>query len=1074
MIRHPRLLPPPPKTQALGSPTFKPPPLDGSLTIAQIYDWHFENTPNHRLFVYAREDGSIRTINWPEAVQGIYAGAHILRNRFGWTPGMKEMPIVSILASSDTIPYFTLFVSCLRANYVPFPISPRNSPSAVAYLISKAGVSHLLIGHEPAMARLAEDAVRVLQKDYPPMVIPDISYVPLFEDLFNIGDAPVKPETLPFEYNGPDATAFIAHSSGSTAFPKPIYWSNHRTVQLALIPWFGERDLTDQIISLHTMPMYHGMFGTRRTFVCAACGLVLSAFEPKSPPTIPTPENFFDGARTTSSDIILCVPSFIEAWSRKPEYVQWLATRSGVLYGGGPLNKHAGDYMTSQGVSIFILYGSSEGGIISPVLPDQVGYDWEYFKFPDLVTAEMIPSGNETFELVMVSNEFCRPSVLNTRVNGIDAYATSDLMIPHPTKPGYWKIYGRVDDQIMHNTGEKTNPGPLENILNQDPHVLSSVMFGRGRFQAGVIVDPRPSFEFDPSDTTKLAEFRNRIWPTIVKMNEFAPQHSRLFKEMIIVPKPEKPFTYTAKMTVRRQTVIADYEDEIAALYETVEQSASLNIPPLVQWDASSILDFVRDVVHNVMPTEIGDDEDIFQHGCDSLQATWIRNCLLSPLRDLAQLDTREDTDNFVYEDPTISRLARFMFRKASGQHAEDTSVTSKSDAMHEMVAEFVQDFPIHAGERRLPLSTAKVVLVTGTTGELGCHLLSLLLADNNVVQIYAINRSSPQKGSLRDRQARALLERGLDGALLDSPKLSLLAADIARPSFDLPASVYQQMQDSVTHIIHSAWPVDFNLALRSFEPNLKGLRKLIDVSLGSPLVTPPPLLYTSSVGVFQNVSATNPLKETRIDCGIAISTGYPESKWIAEEILSKATTSTPLKSLIIRVGQLCGGMNGAWNTNEWVPALVQSAKFVGCIPDDSRDITWLPVHIAATAIIDFLEVDPATRIVHLVNPQPVAWTTIGNAIAADLGVPLIPYAEWLNRIENAQTKEKSFRALRLLKFFGSPNRRTGQERDAFGFPKLDLANALSASQSLRSPYCRLGEKEAHQWVRYWRSVGLF
>jgi hypothetical protein len=28
------------------------------------------------------------------------------------------------------------------------------------------------------------------------------------------------------------------------------------------------------------------------------------------------------------------------------------------LYGGGPLNKDAGDYMTSQGVSIFILYGS--------------------------------------------------------------------------------------------------------------------------------------------------------------------------------------------------------------------------------------------------------------------------------------------------------------------------------------------------------------------------------------------------------------------------------------------------------------------------------------------------------------------------------------------------------------------------------------------------------------------------------------------------------------------------------------------------------------------------------------------
>jgi hypothetical protein len=52
----------------------------------------------------------------------------------------------------------------------------------------------------------------------------------------------------------------------------------------------------------------------------------------------------------------------------------------------------------------------------------------------------------------------------------------------------------------------------LEIILNQDPHISSSVIFGRGHFQAGVIVDPKPAFKFDPSDLANLAEFRNRIW----------------------------------------------------------------------------------------------------------------------------------------------------------------------------------------------------------------------------------------------------------------------------------------------------------------------------------------------------------------------------------------------------------------------------------------------------------------------------------------------------------------------------------------------------------------------------------
>ncbi|KAJ6553311.1 hypothetical protein B0H19DRAFT_1263705 [Mycena capillaripes] len=1087
----PRSLPPPPQTQARRPSTFVPPPLDGTLTIAEIYDWHFEHTPLHRLFVYARTDESIREIYWPEAVQAIYTGAGILRNRFQWTAGIREMPVVSILASSDTIPYFILFMSCLRANYVPFPISPRNSPSAVANLISKAGVSHLLIGREPAMMRLADHAVRILKEQYSTTAVPDVSYALLFEELFvSVTDTSVASETLPFEYKGPDATACIMHSSGSTAFPKPIYWSNHRTIEASLIPWFGERDLTNQILSLHSMPMYHGM-GILQTFWSAACGLVLSAFEPKSPPTIPTPENLFNAARATGSDIIFCVPSFIETWSRRPEYIQWLVTREGVLYGGGPLNKEAGDYMTSQGVSIFILYGSSEGGIMSPILPSdlatlnprqiitcssaQVGYDWEYFRFPELVTAEMVPHGNNTFELVMVTNKFCRPAVLNTQVGGIDAYATSDLLVPHPVKSGYWKIYGRTDDQIMHNTGEKTNPGPLENILNQDTRVLSSVMFGRGRFQAGVIVDPKPAFKFDPSDSVKLAEFRNKIWPTVVKMNEFAPQHSRLFKEMILVPKPDKPFTYTAKMTVRRQAVIADYETEIAALYDTVEETTALNIPPLVEWDMGSVRDFVRNAIHKVMIKELGDDEDIFQYGCDSLQATWIRNCLLGALRDLAQLDTRRDTRNFVYEYPTISRLAHFVFEIASGQHEEDASMGAKYNAMHGMVAKYSQDFPTHTGERQVPSPGTKVVLVTGTTGELGCYLLSLLVADPAVAQVYVINRSSPQQLALRDRHARALVKRGLDASILESSKVSLLSGDVSKLGFDLPAPVYREMQQGVTHIIHTAWPVDFNLALASFEPNMKGLRNLVDFSLGSPFMEPPRLLYTSSIGIFKNGSK-NIFTETPVDSDLVGRNGYQESKWISEQILAKAAAVTPAKPLIIRVGQLSGGINGAWNIQEWVPAIIQSANFIGCIPEDSRDVTWLPVHIAAAAIIDFLEVDPSTKIVHLINPHPVSWLTLGNIIADELSVRLVPYAEWLSQVENVcqtQGNSKTFRALRLLPFFRSQNSQTDEGEDAFGFPKLDMRNALSASQSLRSPNCQLREKDVRQWIGYWRSAGL-
>ena len=44
---------------------------------------------------------------------------------------------------------------------------------------------------------------------------------------------------------------------------------------------------------------------------------------------------------------------------------------------------------------------------------------------------------------------------MNTAVDGILGFDTNDILMPHPTEKGWYKMYGRADDQIMHNTGEK-------------------------------------------------------------------------------------------------------------------------------------------------------------------------------------------------------------------------------------------------------------------------------------------------------------------------------------------------------------------------------------------------------------------------------------------------------------------------------------------------------------------------------------------------------------------------------------------------------------------------------------------
>ena len=74
---------------------------------------------------------------------------------------------------------------------------------------------------------------------------------------------------------------------------------------------------------------------------------------------------------------------------------------------------------------------------------------------------------------------------------------------------------------------------------------------------------------------------------------------------------------YTAKMTARRQAILKDYDEEINALYDVVEQTSQVDIPIPAEWTPSKSLDYMRHVVHKVMTQNVADEVDIFQHGCD-------------------------------------------------------------------------------------------------------------------------------------------------------------------------------------------------------------------------------------------------------------------------------------------------------------------------------------------------------------------------------------------------------------------------------------------------------------------------
>jgi len=556
-----------PKTQALSCSTFRLPPLDGTVHPAEFPDWHLAHSPDHPLFVYERPSGGVQILRWADAAQAVLHATQRLRTLLGWTPGRarsEKAPVVGIFASVDAITYWTVASGVIRAGYAVFLLSARSSPVDLAHFVRALGVKHLLISGDAATRTLVAAAINLLQGEDPVLAKHVTRHpIPLFENLY--WQPRLEPSDIPYERQGGDAAIVYLHSSGSTGLPKPVPWSNRRWLQTAAYTFYGDTDLTGTVHSIHASPMFHTLGYAVTTFACAV-GLTLGTFAPQFPPQVWSADAHFAAAVATAADSVISSPTVFEEWAKRKECVAWLATIGFAVYGGAPLDEQAGVLLASQGVNLQPAYGATElaGAVHRPFWSrgsrDPLEYEW--IEFAGNVLAEFVPQGDGTFECVILSHALSEPAVVNCEIRGVPAFATADLFQPHPEKPGLWRYLCRKDTWIVHSTGYKTNPILLEAAINKDSHIRDCVVFGRGRPCPGILIDPHPEHAH-----LQLQALRDLIWAVVERANAAAHTPSRIVKEMIITVAPDRPFAYTAKGTLRRQTVIHEYERDIEQVY---------------------------------------------------------------------------------------------------------------------------------------------------------------------------------------------------------------------------------------------------------------------------------------------------------------------------------------------------------------------------------------------------------------------------------------------------------------------------------------------------------------------------
>ncbi|PHH91699.1 hypothetical protein CDD83_10616 [Cordyceps sp. RAO-2017] len=349
-------------------------------------------------------------------------------------------------------------------------------------------------------------------------------------------------------------------------------------------------------------------------------------------------------------------------------------------------------------------------------------------------------------------------------------------------------------------------------------------------------------------------------------------------------------------------------------------------------------------------------------------------------------------------------------------------------------------------------------------------------------------------------------MERG-DGAVQTSDRVVCLPCDLASKTLGLSEEDRQGVLHEATVFIHSAWAVNFNIRLESFEDQIAGTRSLIEAAAESCA----PLFFISSTAAVSRTASPTVFETVSEDISDASPLGYAQSKWVAERVcaaandrFSRAASSPdparPGRVSIIRVGQLCGDEAGVWNASEAYPLLLSTAAIAGCLPSIAGEaLDWMPVELAARSVLEIVSAGRAgtrlngsdsrsyedgepdggpsaqTRVYHVLNPhKSPTWEHMLHWLSADPGgrpFQVVSPATWLARLEAALDGRKPSHPSEAL--LGLWRDKFGQEPDgkaaagATRVPVFSVALAQDVSPTMRGlkPLGRQRLAEMWKWV---------
>ena len=874
----------------------------------------------------------------------------------------------------------------------------------------------------------------------------------------------------------PDIAYFVHTSGTSSGLPKAIP-QTHQGLVGSLPRFLGD----NKSATFTTTPLYHG--GLVDCFRAWTSGAMIWFFPEGAGPI--TARNLHEGinfARShNSADVkyFTSVPYVLQILAEEDYGIQLLRTMDLVAFGGAALPAAVGDRLVEAGVHLLSRLGSAECGfLMSSHRNYPIDKAWQYLRPTiDASFLSFEPKEDGLSELIVKSRW-----PYKVKENRDDsAYATADLFQPHSSIPNAWRYHSRADAQITLVNGKKFDPAPIEaSILAANKFLKDVFVFGNNKEFAGALL-------FPVSDKLSQESVVDNVWPQVEEMNRLAQGHARIARSMLMVVKANKgqePLKKSSKGSILRPQAELRYAEAIQSAYVSNHVINS----PLGELCDEELLPTVMNCFTRVLGHIVHQDKDLYHQGVDSIASSQIRTCIeatcLSREKKLPM--------NIIYDKGTVTSLVAYLRQLRSGtQSAESNDRVAQLQLMRELVTKH-SHFEFRNIKRCKQANHA--IVLTGSTGFLGVHILDLLSRDCRIEKVYCLVRA-PTPSVARDRVYQALQKYGLSGgrdlqgSRYQDSKVVCLPFDLSSRSLSLSETDRHQILREATIYIHPAWTVNFNLPLQSFENQIAGMQYLMNAAIegGAHFV------FISSLAAVSHIHSRTAVEKTSDIPTDASPLGYAQSKWVAERICAAANKSVTVRNedlrpiSIIRIGQLCGNDAGIWNTTEAYPLMFSTAKIIHCLPRLTEIPNWLPVDKAARGVLDIIlsqgiqpepsdheKLDPP--VYHVLNPcktptwdQMLQWVTDE---AADETLEITSPSEWLQRLgEKLEVPDVSHPSQALLCFWKSlisqkPNLANSNDPNASSV-EFETSLAMEVSETMRA----IQPLDRPQFIKMWRWI---